>query len=142
MGAEAAQVESVVTVSREGTYAPFTMSGKIAVNGVVSSSYVSLQGTDFLMIGRMKTPLTMHFVAHLFTSPFRLLALLGLIIPEFYNDEGLSTWIALPHRIAKNLLKTNVVFIGVVGIFASLTSVFCARCLCHVSWTLRKILWN
>merc|ERR1711915_312241 len=122
---EPAQVENVMTVSREGAYAPFTMSGTIVVNGVVSSSYVSLQGTDTLMIGRMKTHLSMHSVAHLSTSPFRLLALLGVPIPEFYNDEGLSIWIALPHTIAKNLLTKNTVFIGVVFPFAAIILVPC-----------------
>jgi len=113
------QVASVTNVFRRGAYAPFTMAGTIVVNGVVSSSYVSLQGTDTLMIGRMKMPLNMHFVAHFFTSPFRLLTVLGVRITESYNDDGISIWIALPHRITKELLTENAFVFGAVVILAA-----------------------
>jgi len=109
-----AQVEDIISVFDEGAYAPFTKSGTIVVNGVVSSNYVSLQGTDTLTVGSVKTSLNMHFLAHFFTSPFRVLTMIGVQMSESYNANGVSTWIDLPHKLAKDLLTQNGIIIGVV----------------------------
>merc|ERR1712038_1655020 len=109
------QVENIITVFREGAYAPFTMSGTIVVNGVLSSSYVSLQNTDTFIIGSVNSHLNMHFLSHFFTSPYRLLTMVGWQMKERYNDDGLSTWFDMPYKFAKILLtRNNVIIIGAV----------------------------
>jgi len=117
------QVENIITVFREGAYAPFTMSGTIVVNGVVSSSYVSLQNTDTFIIGSVKSPLNMHFLSHFFTSPYRLLTMVGWQMKERYNDDGLSTWFDLPYKFAKDLLTHNNVIIIGVAFLLSMTAI-------------------
>jgi hypothetical protein len=107
-------VKKVSTVERRGAFAPFTMSGKIVVNGVVSSSYVSLQGTDNVMIGNTKTPLGSHFIAHLLTTPLRIAARLGLLNHETYTLDGRSSYIAGPHYAAQILLEQRPVIFGAV----------------------------
>jgi len=116
-----AKVENIITVFREGAYAPFTMSGTIVVNGVLSSSYVSLQGTDTFLIGSVKTPLNMHVLSHFFTSPYRLLSRIGLSMKERYNEDGMSTWIDLPYNFSKYLLTQNHVII--MGAFFLLSTI-------------------
>jgi hypothetical protein len=111
---DVSRVSKVKTVIREGAFAPFTMSGKIVVNGVVSSSYVSLQGTDTVMIGGIKTPFAMHFVAHLLTAPLRMMARVGLLSGETYNSDGLSNWIAGPYYLTELLLEQNPFLFGFV----------------------------
>ena len=105
-------VTKISTVTRKGAFAPFTMAGTIVVNGVVSSSYVSLQGGDNVMIGSIKTPLSNHFIAHLMTTSLRLMARFGLFKDEMYIDDGRSDWIAGPHYVAKLLLEESPFVLG------------------------------
>mmetsp|Transcript_5372 Transcript_5372/g.7747 ORF Transcript_5372/g.7747 Transcript_5372/m.7747 type:complete len:526 (+) Transcript_5372:296-1873(+) len=115
------RVKGVTPVFREGAYAPFTMTGKIVVNGIVSSNYISFfQGTDAVIIGGMKMPVTMHFVAHMFTSPLRLLAAIGIGLKETYNIGGLSNSIAVPYAIAKKLLALDQRVFGIALLFGAI----------------------
>ena len=78
------KIDSIRKVRRTGVYAPFTYSGTIVVNGVKSSTYVSLQqDEEFLAIGNIKTPFSHHWLAQSFLLPFRVLG----------SDEVLSAWI-------------------------------------------------
>jgi hypothetical protein len=100
-------IESIERVVRQGVYAPFTLSGTIVVNDVKASCYVSFQGSDRLMIGGWKTPLTYQWLAHLSQGPHRLCARLFGIADETYTDEGMSTWIKVPHQVALWYLDQN-----------------------------------
>jgi len=112
-------VVKVSTVVRKGAFAPFTMSGTIVVNGVVSSSYVSLQGSDSILIGNIKTPMGHHFAAHLMTTPLRIMARFGLLgTEETYTEDGRSTWIAGPHHVAELMLEQSPALFGVTFVLA------------------------
>jgi hypothetical protein len=104
---EFAIIESIETVARRGVYAPFTPSGTIVVNDVKASCYVAFQGSDRLMIGGWITPLTYQRIAHLSQGPHRLWTRLFGIADEIYTDEGMSTWIEVPHKVALWYLDQN-----------------------------------
>lgn len=98
------QVTAIRRVHRVGVYAPFTMSGTIQVNGVVASTYVSLQeDSDVVQVGGFSTGLSWHWVAHLSQSPYR-------IVCGLWNwhcscgtepHSGISMWVAGPLRASQ-----------------------------------------
>jgi hypothetical protein len=109
---EVVAVKAIDTVIRRGVYAPFTMSGTIVVNKIKASSYVSFQGSDHLMIGRWRTPLSFQWIAHVSQSPHRLWIRMVGIGEEVYTDEGMSTWISIPHQFAQWYLdQSSIVMI-------------------------------
>jgi len=69
-------IEDIKTVSRSGIYGPLTLSGTIVVNGVLSSTYISIQsdsamlrcGSDSYLI-----PLSHQWVNHAFMGVHRLM---------------------------------------------------------------------
>lgn len=66
-------VTKILLVTRKGAFAPFTTSGTVVVNGVVASSYVSLQDKlGVVMIGDFATPISMQWLAHSFQAPHRI----------------------------------------------------------------------
>jgi hypothetical protein len=65
-------VTSIKYVRRKGAYAPFTAPGKIGVNDIVVSNYISYQGSEYLKIGGLETPFSYQFLAHMFESAHRL----------------------------------------------------------------------
>jgi hypothetical protein len=108
-------VESIQTVSRQGVYAPFTTSGTILVNNVKASNYVTWQGSDRLMIGSWATPLSFQWVAHMSQSPHRLRRQFWLRgAAEEYTVHGMSTWVAVPHRLLLWLFEQNAAIVAVV----------------------------
>jgi hypothetical protein len=118
-------VESIETVKRKGVYAPFTMSGTIAVNNVKASSYVSFQGSDHLMIGKWRTPLTFQWLAHMSQGPHRMWIRLFGVGAEEYTEDGMSTWIKLPHGLGQWYLEQNstVMLVLMVPVLAFLVVV-------------------
>jgi hypothetical protein len=57
-------ITSIDLVTRSGAFAPFTLSGKIVVNGIQASSYISLQeSTDKLVVGGFTTPFSYQWLA-------------------------------------------------------------------------------
>lgn len=115
-----ATVTRIQTVDRRGAFAPFTPSGSIFVNGVVASTFVSLQeGEAYLQLG-VSTQFSHQWLAHLFETPHRLaFRLIGL---EFVTDgnrsDGMSEWIYLPHQIATWLLHQHWMVVVTVLLMA------------------------
>ncbi len=110
-----AQVMKIGTVLRSGAYAPFTMSGTIVVSGVTASSYVTLQqNSSVLVVDGYRTPISMHWLAHVFQSPHRLVCLMSPrhCEKESYSVEGISKWVEGPLHVSRWLLQQN----GVVTI--------------------------
>lgn len=101
-----AVVTKVVTVTKQGTFAPFTESGSIVVNGVIASSYAAVNGDENIMIGGVKV-LSHHWAAHLFQAPHRLVCALTTCENESYNEEGMSFWIAGPLKVALWFIEQN-----------------------------------
>ena len=109
-----AEVTKIVTVGREGAFAPFTDSGVINMNGVVASTYVNLQGqSDSFMVGTYKT-LSMQFIAHATQAPHRVVCAVnfGFCEAERYNEDGISTWVAAELEASKWLFGQNGYVMG------------------------------
>jgi hypothetical protein len=111
-----ATVTKITTVKRQGAYAPFTESGTVVVNGVVASSYISLQnGSAFFRVGGFNV-VSMHTLAHALQAPHRMACGIGLCRTETYTVEGVSTWVYGPFLASKWLMEQNDVVILAIGI--------------------------
>lgn len=66
-----ATIKDIRTTTKKGVYAPFTPSGKIVVNSVLASTYVSFQGSNVLMLGSFNTRLSYQWLAHSMLTPIR-----------------------------------------------------------------------
>mmetsp|Transcript_29728 Transcript_29728/g.43951 ORF Transcript_29728/g.43951 Transcript_29728/m.43951 type:complete len:709 (-) Transcript_29728:309-2435(-) len=107
---EIAAVTGIKSVVRKGVFAPFTASGSIVVNGIVASNYIAYQGSEYLKVGEMETPLSYQWIAHTFNSVHRLAVMFG-ITGETYSEgeEGVSHWVAMPHKMFSWLVEQNIV---------------------------------
>jgi hypothetical protein len=128
-------VQSVVTVLRQGMYAPFTPSGGILVNGVKVSNYVALQESPVLQIGGFETLFTHHWLAHTFQAPHRLYCSLRDCKAESYNDNGIARWVEMPLKLAVWVFHQPAViqwmilvpFVLMLGLFALLEVVLSSK---------------
>lgn len=119
------QVQRIKVVSREGAYAPFTASGTIIVNGVKASSFVAFQDSETLLIGAIDTGVTYQFLAHTFELPHRQWCSYfasSSCTKETYTDNGVSTWVNVPHKLTLWFLKQHSVvmtmlFVPLLGVF-------------------------
>jgi hypothetical protein len=112
-----ATVTKITTVKRQGAYAPFTESGTVVVNGVVASSYISLQnGSAFFRVGGFNV-VSMHTLAQCLCRP-RIGWLVALASAGQKPDtvEGVSTWVYGPFLASKWLMEQNDVVILAIGI--------------------------
>lgn len=102
-------IRRISTVKRTGAYAPFTESGTVVVNDIVASNYVAFQGSEYLHVAGVETPLDYHRMAHIFNSVHRIAYKLG-IVSETYTNDGISKWVARPHEIGVWMLDQNPLF--------------------------------
>jgi hypothetical protein len=85
-----AEVESIKLVKEHGMYAPFTPSGRLIVDGVLVSSYASLEKSKdvqfFLGWG-----ISHHTLSHIVEAPHRILCYhFGGCREEAYNEDGIN----------------------------------------------------
>lgn len=105
-------VTAIQQVQRTGVYAPFTPSGKLLVNGVLVSSYVAFQNSEYLKIptgdgAAMQTPVTFQWLAHTFEAPHRFwCTYVCKCLHEEYTNLGVSTWVNGPHELAHRWLQS------------------------------------
>jgi len=119
---ELVAIESIKTVKRVGAYAPFTASGTVVVNGIVASSYISMQkDSDVVVLGNFPTPLTYQWVAHVFETPHRLAYSIGYGM-DGDNADGVSQWD--PHGVAQWIVKQNAIVMTLI-VVPSLTILSC-----------------
>jgi len=86
-----------------GVFAPFTPSGKIVVNGILASSFVSLTGTETLDILGTQTRVSHQWLAWAWERPhwwYCASTFTASCYAETYTNEGISTWVALPRNVA------------------------------------------
>jgi len=106
-------VSNIKTVWRKGVYAPFTMSGTIAINeyGIIASSFVTLQEhQSTVTIGNnhnIPLLLSAHTMAYLFESIHRMWYRWGIMTEESYSPEGVSTWVEKPRTFFVTLLTPH-----------------------------------
>mmetsp|Transcript_21729 Transcript_21729/g.32090 ORF Transcript_21729/g.32090 Transcript_21729/m.32090 type:complete len:277 (+) Transcript_21729:109-939(+) len=112
-----ASVESISTVVRRGAFAPFTASGTIIVNGIKSSTFVSLQKSETLVIGGTNSGLTFQFLAHSFEMPHRMWCSYDLAscLEEQYTAEGVSKWVYLPYKVSTWFLEQHSIWAAVLA---------------------------
>ena len=145
-------ISRIGQVTRQGVFAPFTVSGSIVVNDVVASNYVTFQRSEYLRIGKFETPFTFHWLGHIFETAHRLACHVVACEEETYTDSGISHWVSLPRDAAEILLVQHpmvmvlilmplVVVIGILSLVERLTmlsmvvlvsSLMCSR-LIHAS---------
>lgn len=107
-----AVVQKIKTVIRKGAFAPFTSSGTIIVNGIVASSFVSLQKeteSDKLVVGPWTIPLSHQWLAHSFESAHRLVChhWKSYCPQEMYTPTGISLWVYAPLQMSQWMLRQN-----------------------------------
>lgn len=105
------EVTAIEMVRRNGVYAPFTRTGEITVNGVKASCYGSLQNaSSHLMMGSVKTILSMQWLAHRFNVPHRIWCdYFSTCKTESSTEGGISTWIAWHLEVARWCLRQHLV---------------------------------
>jgi hypothetical protein len=109
-------VTQVRYVMRKGIFAPFTKSGTIVVNDIVASNYVTFQqGSEYLNIGGIETPLPFQWLAHTFQSGHRLVCRFCVVCGnETYTDSGISQWVAMPREAGETLLMQHPIVVSIV----------------------------
>jgi len=106
-GAATTVSKIIKNVSRKGAYAPFTMSGNIVVSDILASNYISMIDTTTLpRITKM-----MHWMAHAFQTPHRLVCSWDLTQRQFCENEtytnGLSNWIYASYHLVRWMTETS-----------------------------------
>jgi len=88
-----AEIRKIRQIKRTGVYTPLTTTGKIVVNNIYASSYVSLQenASEFVQVKGVNTPLTQHYGIHLCLSPFRMMC--KLVECNTQNENGIPSFI-------------------------------------------------
>jgi Hint module len=108
-------VETISTVNRRGVFAPFTPSGTIVVNGIMTSCYVAFQNSPVVEVGSFPTPLTYQWLAHSFEFPHRLHCYyFSRCHAENYDADGISLWMAQPNRLAHWLFRQSAVALVII----------------------------
>jgi len=123
-------VVSIQTITRTGAFAPYTPSGQLVTNGILSSCFASLdKDTSLVTIGSgyYEIPLlTYHQLGLWFESPRRLLCRLeDCRRYELYVKGGLSQWVPLegflwmkrqPILVSGTIFLFGLVVLGVVNV--------------------------
>lgn len=110
-------VRTVQIVVREGAYAPFTASGALIVNGVKASSFIAFQDSETLQIAGVDTGLTFQFLAHASEAPHRVWCqYFSSCSEEQYTSEGISLWVAAPHKAGLWFIDQNSVVMAVLAV--------------------------
>ena len=93
-----------------GLFAPFTSSGRVVVNGIGVSTFVSLQRKEErLVLGGWETPLSHQWLAHSFEGPHRWVCgvVRSVCEQERYDREGVSLWVSSPREWFMWLLEAQ-----------------------------------
>lgn len=110
-------ITKINKVQRQGLYTPFTADGTIVVEGIVASSYVSLQeGNDLLeMKSGRQLPFSMHDYIHMGMSPFRMYCLgVSSNFCTSLNEEGIPPYAALSIYTSQLVFHQNVLVQGIL----------------------------
>lgn len=95
-------VTAINTIMRKGIYMPLTQSGKVVVDGILSSCYVSIEEEAPNAIETSMALLSEETILHLWLSPIRMLCM-G-VSPAYcnsYNKEGILSWLDLGRSILR-----------------------------------------
>ena len=98
-------VTKIQRVKRYDNYAPLTPHGTILVDGIVASSYISLQknAREHIELGEsgFEVRISQRVMVHMFLSPFRNYCLgFSSDLCRTYNDDGLPPYVAFGLKLA------------------------------------------
>ena len=131
LGGGLAKVTKLSSIRKEGVYAPLTASGKIVVNGLVVSTYVSLQkeADMYSQVGKggwLRLPLSQHDISHFWMAPLRIMCSASsadrMAFCETHDDNGFLHWVSLGMRTVEWGQQQN--FLVQVLLLASMVTVF------------------
>jgi len=111
-----------------GLYAPFTSSGTIVVNGVVCSSYVTLQNSTYLQIGSWESPFSWHWLGHTYEKSWQHF-IPGTSKNVTYTEDGIVVHGAIALKIANWIFTENVFFVQIPVLFVVLFLLILVSCL-------------
>mmetsp|Transcript_20998 Transcript_20998/g.30254 ORF Transcript_20998/g.30254 Transcript_20998/m.30254 type:complete len:630 (+) Transcript_20998:39-1928(+) len=120
-------VTSIATIHKPGAYGPFTMSGKIVVNGILASCYLGFHNSGSIKVASF-VDFTWQWLDHTFNFPHRFAYNVLGMKHETYSEEGLSNWVSVPVHLMRRLLRQPKAVLSTVlipailvyGIFAAL----------------------
>jgi hypothetical protein len=118
-------VTKISHVQRKGVFAPLTADGSVVVNGVVASSYITLQGhsSDGAVAmgdGTRLTWLSHHAIIHHALAPFRFLCVVTGGWPAYTtNDLGMPSYVAYGLKLA-HWVDEQHVWVQTIVLIASL----------------------
>lgn len=99
-GTARSEIKKVRQITRTGAYTPLTTTGKIVVDKIHASSYISLQNkaSEFVQLKGVDTLLPQQDGIHLVLSPFRMLCMgVSSSLCQAADDEG------IPHYVASGM---------------------------------------
>lgn len=120
-------VSRIKNITHVGAYAPLTFSGRIVVNGVLASTYVSYQSTEYLVLGNTThIEWNAHDLAHAFMTPIRLLGLFSLFcrkdlffwLPAFFGrlEKIIHVVFGLPAVVTLPVVLPALAVIGCMSL--------------------------
>lgn len=123
-------VTGIATVEKRGAFSPFTLSGKVVVNGMLASNFIGFQNSGTLSLFGV-TEMSWQWMAQAFKFPHRFVYGLGLARQEYYTKTGISTWVDLPHRFTLWLMEQPSLVVGAVMV--PVVGVYCVFCICEMA---------
>jgi Hint module len=124
LSGDAATVKKIKTIRREGVYSPLTPSGSVVVDGIVASSYISLQkhSKEYVEMQGGFTLMSYQDFIHMALSPFRMFTMgISSSMGNTYTEDGIPTFAAAGLNFAKwaesqNILVQAVLLVAFVAI--------------------------
>jgi Hint module len=113
-------VTKIKKVKRRDQYAPLTPHGTLLVDGILASSYISLQedAREHIELGEngFTVRISQRVMVHMFLSPLRMYCM-GITTDfcQTYNEDGLPPYVDLGLQIADWGIRQNV-FVQLVGL--------------------------
>lgn len=113
-------VTKISKVKRREQYAPLTPHGTVMVDGIIASSYISLQqdAREHIELGEngFTVRISQRGMVHMFLSPLRMYCMgLSSEFCQTYNEEGLPPYVDFGLKLADWGNRQNV-FIQLVGL--------------------------
>jgi hypothetical protein len=122
-------VTKISTVNREGINTPFTKDGTLVVDGIVASSYISLQDNaeEFVALGGNPTFISQHDYVHMGLSPFRLMCMgISSSLCSSYDKDGIPYYAAFAIKVNQWAHEQNMF---VEAMTLAVVTVLCGICL-------------
>ena len=108
-----AKITKISNVQRDGVYSPLTPGGTVVVDGIVASTYISLQkdaDEHIELQGGISTFMSYQDFIHMTLSPFRMLAMgVSSTIANVYTEEGIPVYASYGMDFAEWANNQNIV---------------------------------